>query len=91
MEDWLAARTRKGVKCSNCGVIFAVDRGDGKKLVVFPNGAGGTAMYVVCAECGACAQDLGLDGIPEVARDSELTVLVSPYNPANDEAFKSVQ
>lgn len=90
MEAWLDARSRKGSHCSNCGVVFQVDQGDGKKLVVFPNGGGGTAMYVVCRDCGARYQEMGLDGIPEVERDSKLTVLMSPNNPANYEAFKTV-
>jgi hypothetical protein len=90
-DDFIATRACKDAKCANCSAVFSVDRGDGKKLLVFPNGAGGTALYVVCKDCAARAQKMGLeDGIPEVARDSKLTVLMSPYNPANHSAFRSV-
>jgi hypothetical protein len=73
----------KGAKCSECSAIFTADRGDGKKLIWFSNGGGGTAFHVVCADCGARAQELGLAGLPAVQRDCKLTVLMSPYNPAN--------
>jgi len=86
-QDWLTARTRKGSQCSNCGLVFTVDRGDGKRLIIFPNGGGGTALYVVCRECGGRYQELGLAGLPNVARDSKITVFMSPYAPQNAPKF----
>jgi hypothetical protein len=90
MEAWLAARTRKGSQCSNCAVVFSVDHGDGKQIAIFPNGGGGIAFYVLCRDCGALYRAMGLAGLPEVQKDCRITVAMSPYNPANAVAFKTV-
>jgi hypothetical protein len=90
LQSFIAARTCKGAQCSNCGVVFTVDQGDGKRLLIFPNGGGGTAFYVVCRECGQLYQRGGPTALPNVWRDCKLTVLMSPHNPANAAAFRVV-
>jgi hypothetical protein len=79
MEAWLTAHTRKGARCSECSVVFTVDQGDGKRLAHFPNGAGGTAFYVLCKICGCNYERDGLSAIPNVQRDSKITATMSPH------------
>jgi hypothetical protein len=75
--------------CANCGASITGKR---HSVAIFPNRAGGTAMYPLCADkCALLFKVFGLAGIPEVVKDSELTVAMSPYNPANRAAFKRVQ
>ncbi len=62
MEQFLSEHTRKGARCAECQAPFKVHRGDGKKLAIFPNGAGGIALYVLCAKCGQSYRTLGLAG-----------------------------
>jgi hypothetical protein len=72
--------------CANCGISLA---GKPRTIAVFPNGAGGSAMYPLCADkCGLLFKVFGLAGIPEVDKDSKLTVAMSPHNPANRAALK---
>jgi hypothetical protein len=74
------------VTCAECGASIAGKR---HSVAVFPNGAGGTAMYPLCADkCALFFKVFGLAGIPEVAEDSELTVAMSPHNPLNRAAFR---
>jgi hypothetical protein len=90
-EAWLTEHTRRGTKCAECGTVFTVDRGDGKRLAFFPNGLPhGVALYVLCKPCGAKYEKFGLAGIPEVQKDCKVTVAMSPYNPANRDASRSI-
>jgi len=81
VEAWLRAHTCAGAKCSECSVIFIADEGDGKKLAIFPNGAGGTAFYVLCNSCGIKYERDGQSAIPNVYRDSKITALMSSLPP----------
>jgi hypothetical protein len=79
MEGWLKAHTRKGARCSECSATFTADRGDGKRIAIFPNGAGGLALYVLCKSCGAKYEMDRQLAIPNVWKDCRVTALMSPY------------
>lgn len=80
VEAWIAERTRKGFKCSECGVTFTADRGDGKKLAVLPMpGGAGVSFYVLCNSCGVKLERDGQSAIPNTRRDSRIAGLMSPY------------
>ena len=78
MGAWFEAHTCKGAKCSECSTTFTADRGDGKRLAMFPNGTGGLSFYVLCKRCGAKYERDGLLAIPNVWRDCRITTLMSP-------------
>jgi hypothetical protein len=57
VKAFIAAHSCKGAKCAECGSLFTVSRGDGKKVAIFPNGVGGISLYVLCAPCGVSLAD----------------------------------
>ena len=73
----LRAQTCKGSQCSECGVTFTVDRGDGKRIAIFPNGHG-LSMFVLCFACGQTYERGGPAAIPNVLKDAQMAVFVSP-------------
>jgi hypothetical protein len=77
MKAWIKAHTRKGSKCSECGVTFTVDRGDGKRVAIFPNGHGFSA-FVLCFKCGQTYERGGPAALPEVMKDAKLAIFLSP-------------
>jgi len=81
LKDFIAEHSRKGAACAECGSIFTVDSGDGKKVAMFPNGAGGIAFYVLCGSCSSDYEKHGKAAIPNVCKDSLITVLMSEYAP----------
>jgi len=81
LQAFIAAHSREGAQCAECAFIFTVNRGDGKKLAIFPNGAGGLAFYVLCALCGCDYEKRGKAAIPNVCKDSLITALMSEYAP----------
>jgi hypothetical protein len=56
----------------------------------FPNGGGGIAIYPVCEKHKVIFQRRGVTGLPRIWMDCKITVMMSPYNPANSAAFKFV-
>jgi hypothetical protein len=77
MKAWLKARTCKGSKCSECGVTFAVDRGDGKRVAIFPNGHG-LSMFVLCFACGQTYERGGPRAMPNLLKEAQIAVFMSP-------------
>lgn len=81
LKAFITAHSRKGATCAECSSIFTADRGDGKKVAIFPNGAGGISVYVLCRPCGVAYVKHGKAAIPNVCKDSLITVLMSKYAP----------
>jgi hypothetical protein len=81
LKDFLAEHSRKGATCAECDSTFSVDSGDGKRVAIFPNGAGGLAFYVLCRPCGSEYEKRGKAAIPNVSKDSLITALMSEYAP----------
>ena len=81
LKDFIADHSRKGASCAECSSIFTVDRGDGKKVAIFNNGAGGIAFYVLCGPCACEYKKRGKAAIPNVCKDSLITVLMREYAP----------
>jgi hypothetical protein len=81
VKAFLAAHSCKGAKCAECGSIFTVDSGDGKKVAIFPNGVGGISLYVLCNTCGVDYEKRGTAAIPNAWKDSRITAAMSQYAP----------
>jgi hypothetical protein len=77
VKAWIKEHTRSGSKCAECSVAFAVDRGDRKRLAIFPNGHG-VSMFVLCFDCGQRYERGGPRAMPNILKEAQIAVFMSP-------------
>jgi hypothetical protein len=77
IKAWTKAHSSKGECCAECRVTFTVDRGDGKRVAIFPNGHG-VSMFVLCFACGQTYERGGPAAMPNILKETQMAVFMSP-------------